>query len=93
MKTLKNSYCVHMCVCQCVSETIIPLTIIVSRLNLCGLSECKFTCWIWICAMCSCTIVDLFSCCSMAMWGGLIFLLFNGYVGWTYFPVVQWLCG
>jgi hypothetical protein len=54
--------------CQCVSVTITLLTVIVSGLNLCGLSDCKFTCWIWNCAMFSCTIVDLFFCCSMAMW-------------------------
>jgi hypothetical protein len=77
---------VSICVCPCVTETIILLTIIVSGLNL-----CKFTCWIWICAMCSCTIVDLFSCCSMAMSVDLFSCC--SIAMWLTCHVIMWSCG
>ena len=69
---MKTLYCVYMCVsvCECEYKSITLLTVIVYGLNLCGQSECKFTCWILgfgIVLMYYCGLI-LFSCCSMAMW-------------------------
>jgi hypothetical protein len=70
---MKTLYCVHMCVsvCECDYKSITLLIVIVYGLNLCGQSECKFTCWILGFGIVLCAHVLL----------------------WTYFHVVQWLCG
>jgi hypothetical protein len=64
------------------------LTVIVYGLNLCGQSECKFTCWI--------LGFGIVLCAHVLLWTYFIFMLFNGYVVnwscnhvvlWTYFPI------
>ena len=90
MKTLKTLYSVHVCVsvCECDYKSITLLTVIVYGLNLCGQSECKFTCWI--------LGFGIVLCAHVLLWTYFIFMLFNGYVVnwscnhvvmWTYFPV------